>query len=224
MESTISFVCNGSTIRKSITMNNFVNLINKYIDSSHIRTIVDAGSMDGMDAFFFKSNFPHTTTYAIEGLPENCTKYLSILDNIVPINAVISSYDGTITYYQKNINGIHGIYNRGNEYGTTQLQLNCYKLSTIMKKYSITEIDVIKIDVEGATLDLLQSLEDNLKNIKIMHIETETYPFFSGQKLHEDVCNFLIDNNFVLIDITFVEIIPNKYQSDSVWVNKQFIK
>jgi len=34
-------------------MNNFVNLINKYIDSSHIRTIVDAGSMDGMDAFFF---------------------------------------------------------------------------------------------------------------------------------------------------------------------------
>jgi len=93
-----------------------------------------------------------------------------------------------------------------------------------MKKYSITEIDVIKIDVEGATLDLLQSLEDNLKNIKIMHIETETYPFFSGQKLHEDVCNFLIDNNFVLIDITFVEIIPNKYQSDSVWVNKQFIK
>lgn len=219
----MSFICNGSTLRKNITMEDFVNLINKYIDVSDIRTIVDAGSMDGADAVYLKNNFPHTTTYAIEGLPSNFTTYLSNIDNIVPINAVISSYDGTVTYYQKNINGIHGIYNRGNEYGTTKLQLDCYKLSTIMKNLSITVIDIIKIDVEGATLDLLHSLEDNLKKIKIMHIETETYPFFSGQKLHDDVCNFLIDNNFVLVDITFVEILPNKYQSDSVWVNNQFL-
>jgi len=59
-----------------------------------------------------------------------------------------------------------------------------------MKKYNIPNIDMLKIDVEGATYDLLLSLEENLSNIKIMHIETETYPFFEGQTLHNDVCLF----------------------------------
>jgi len=84
-------------------------------------------------------------------------------------------------------------------------------------------IDILKIDVEGATLDLLQSLEENLDNIKIMHIETETYPFFEGQHLHEEVCLFLLNKNFKLLDITFVEITPNKFQSDSIWLNNNII-
>ena len=58
----------------------------------------------------------------------------------------------------------------------------CYKLSSIIKKYNINTIDILKIDVEGATLELLQSLENNLNDVKIMHIETESYPFFKNQK------------------------------------------
>ena len=151
---------------------------------------------------------------------------LKIIHNtqITPINAVIANYDGYIKYYQKDINGIHGIYNRGDEYGNTILTLPCYKMSTIMKKYNIPHIDILKIDVEGATYDLLLSLEDLLSNIKIMHIETETYPFFQGQTLHNEVCLFLKKNNFILLDITFAEIIPNNYQSDSVWINEKFYK
>ena len=57
-----------------------------------------------------------------------------------------------------------------------------------MKKYNIPNIDILKIDVEGATYDL-----------------------------------FLIKNNFILIDITFCEITPNNYQSDSVWINNNIL-
>jgi len=97
-------------------------------------------------------------------------------------------------------------------------------MDTIMKKNDIKSIDVIKIDVEGATLDLLQSFsDDQLQGIKIMHIETETYPFFKGQKLHEEVCAFLENNDFKCVDMTYAEITPGCYQSDSVWVNKKFI-
>jgi hypothetical protein len=55
-----------------------------------------------------------------------------------------------------------------------------------------------------------------------MHIETETYPFFNGQTLYIDVCQLLEKNNFECIDITFVEITQNAFQSDSVWVNKRY--
>jgi hypothetical protein len=57
-----------------------------------------------------------------------------------------------------------------------------------------------------------------------MHIETETSPFFKGQILHTDVCKLLEQNNFECIDITFVEITDNAFQSDSVWINKKYKK
>jgi len=219
----MNYNCLGQTERLSITMENFYDLCNKFLENEEISVIVDAGTMDGGDALFFKNKYNNASVYAIEGLPDNYTNYLINLNEIVAINAVIASYDGNVTYYKKNINGIHGIYDRGEEYGTSTLNLPCYKLSTIMKDYKILNIDILKIDVEGATLDLLKGLEDNLNNIKIIHIETETYPFFKGQSLHNDVCVFLENNNFKLLDITFCEITPNNFQSDSVWINKKYI-
>ena len=207
------------TNRTSIRMDDYIKLINKYIDTSTISTIVDAGSMDGSDTLKLKNAFPNSTAYSIEGLPDNYNTYLKDNTNIIGINCVIALYDGEITYYQKNINGIHGIYDRGSSYGTRTLTLPCFKLATIINNYNI-----LKIDVEGASYDLLLSLEQHIHEIKIMHIETETSPFFKGQTLHTDVCKLLEQNNFECIDIIFVEITDNAFQSDSVWVNKKYKK
>ena len=212
------------TNRTSIRMDDYIKLINKYIDTSTISTIVDAGSMDGSDTLKLKNAFPNSTAYSIEGLPDNYNTYLKDNTNIIGINCVIALYDGEITYYQKNINGIHGIYDRGSSYGTRTLTLPCFKLATIINNYNIPTIDILKIDVEGASYDLLLSLEQHIHEIKIMHIETETSPFFKGQTLHTDVCKLLEQNNFECIDIIFVEITDNAFQSDSVWVNKKYKK
>lgn len=63
-----------------------------------------------------------------------------------------------------------------------------------------------------------------LNTIKIMHIETESYPFFKGQRLHDEVINFLTENGFTLIDITSVEIVDTNQQHDSVWINNKYLK
>jgi FkbM family methyltransferase len=210
--------------RNSITMDDYIKLIKKYIDTSTISTIVDAGSMDGSDALLLKHAFSNSIAYAIEGLPNNYNNYIKDNTEIIGINCVIASYDGEITYYEKNINGIHGIYDRGSSYGTHTLTLPCCKFATIINKYNIPTIDILNIDVEGASYDLLLSLEQHIHEIKIMHIETETSPFFKGQILHTDVCKLLEQNNFECIDITFVEIIDNAFQSDSVWINKKYKK
>jgi hypothetical protein len=64
---------------------------------------------------------------------------------------------------------------------------------------------------------------DKLKDIKIMHIETESYPFFKGQKLHSEVEVILLENGFELIELSSVNIGIGK-QHDSVWVNKKYLK
>ena len=208
--------------RVQINMVEFINHITKHVGPAGVRTIVDAGSLDGNDAEILQNAFPMSKSYAIEGLPDNFNKYIKNRNNITGINSVIAKYDGVCTFYEKNTNGIHGIYDRGSVYGTKTLTLPCYTMKTIMETNFIESIDVMKIDVEGATLDLLQSFTSaQLHSVKIMHIETETFPFFKGQSLHGEVCDFLESNAFICIDMTYVEITPGCYQSDSVWVNNR---
>jgi FkbM family methyltransferase len=206
-----------------INMEEFMNYSKKFFDSSDIKNIMEIGSLDGRDSLYFKEHYPNANVFCIEGLPSNYQNYLSNLDTITPINIVIADYDGMITFHHKNINGIHGILNRGDQYGTDTLYLPCKTIKTICKEYKIDNIDLVKIDVEGASYEILNSMGDKLKDIKIMHIETESYPFFKGQKLHSEVEVILLENGFELIELSSVNIGIGK-QHDSVWVNKKYLK
>jgi len=209
--------------RNQINMQEFISLSKKLIPEHEIKNIVEIGSLDGADSMFFKTHYPQSNVFCIEGLPDNFNKFLSGLKTITPINAVIANYDGMIKYHKKNINGIHGILDRGQQYGTDILDLTCYTMKTICENYKIDSMDLVKIDVEGATFEILESMGDLINTIKIMHIETESYEFFKGQKLHNIVSDFLLDSGFTMIDKTDA-LISGGYQHDSVWINNNFIK
>jgi FkbM family methyltransferase len=205
-----------------INMESFMTLSKEYFHKDDIKNIMEIGSLDGVDSLLFKNHYPEANVFCIEGLPDNYNQYLKDLTNITPINAVIADYDGIIKYHYKNINGIHGILDRGQEYGSKVLELPCYTIKTICENYKINSIDIVKIDVEGATYEILNSMGDILKTIKIMHIETESYPFFKNQKLHDTVSDFLIEKGFTMIDMSSVNI-AGGLQHDSVWINKNFL-
>jgi hypothetical protein len=205
-------------------MEEFINLSNKFIKTEEIKNIMEIGSLDGADSLFFKSKYPKANVFCIEGLPDNYNTYLKDLTTIIPINAVISDYDGVIKYHKKNINGIHGILDRGKKYGSETLELQCYTIKKICDDYKINSLDLVKIDAEGATFEILNSMGNMLKTIKIMHIETESYPFFINQKLHDEVYDFLVNNKFTMVDFSKVKISNDGYQHDSVWVNNNVLK
>lgn len=211
-------------MKNQITMSEFADYINKYFDSKNITNIIEIGSLDGKDACFLKEKYQNANVYAIEGLEFNYEKYLKNLNNINCFNIIINEYDGFVNYYKKEINGIHGIFDRGSIYkGEILKNKQCRKIKTFALENNITSLDVLKIDVEGATLEVLKSAEEMVDTIKIMHIETESFEFFKNQKLHQKVVEFLQDK-FSIIDISEVEIEKNKYQHDSVWINKTYLK
>ncbi len=200
----------------SISMLKFIKLVKEHIEVVEI--IFEVGSLDGKGALLFKENFPLAEVYAFEGLPENYNKYMKNLPGIHPINKVIFDYDGEKVFYKKNINGLHSVFDRGSQYGTDELILKCYRLDTVCRELSIDHIDMIKIDVEGATLELLEGMGNLLKTVKIMHIETEDYPFFKGQKLDNEVTKFLLDSGFEMIEKSRCVITKGAHQFDSVWI------
>ena len=212
-------------MRLEISQKEFLSMVENRFTDDQINNIMEIGALDGNDSSKYKERYPKANVYTIEGLTENYEKYLLGRVDIIPINIVVTDYDGVVDYHKKDVNGIHGIFNRGDEYGTEKLKsLPCKTFETICKEYSIDGVDFVKIDVEGATYEVINGMGSEIYKIKIMHIETESYPFFDGQKLHNDVCELLKSKGFKMIDFTEVVIgIKGGKQHDSVWLNEKYI-
>jgi len=56
-----------------------------------------------------------------------------------------------------------------------------------------------------------------------MHIETEDYPFFEGQKLNKECHEILLKNNFECIMKSGFNPTSQGRQYDEVWINKTFL-
>lgn len=199
-------------------MSRFIELIKYNLVVETINVIFEIGSMDGKDAILLKESFPKAIVYAFEGLEENYNLFLKDLQGIQTFNTVIFNYNGEITYHKKNINGIHGVFDRGEIYGTQKIKTKCKRIDTICKELKISNIDIVKIDVEGATYEVLEGFGDILQTVKIMHLETEEIEFFKNQKLDIDVNRFLIQREFKCLEKQGCVITENKKQYDSVWV------
>lgn len=210
-------------VNKSITMPAFVSKVKQMFKSDEIKTIVEIGALDAQDSQYFKKVFPAATVYAIEALPDNHDKYLKDLKDVVCVNAVVSDVDGEVAFYKKEINGIHSIFNRGNEYGNEVIKLPSYRFETLAEMNGINSVDMLKLDVEGATIEVLEGMGDLLSGVKIMHLESESYPFFEGQKLHNEVVKYLEGKGFSLLELTSFPIQPGRLQYDSVWINNTYL-
>ena len=207
-------------MKNQISMPEFDMAINKIFKYEDVFNLIEIGCLDAKDSLFFKSKYKNCNSYAIEGLSDNYEKYLKNISDIKCFNMIINEYDGVVNFHRKNINGIHSIFNRGDSYGKDLLiDQPCKTIKTFAIENNISSLDVLKIDVEGATLQILKGAQEMIDTIKIMHIETEDSPFFEGQELHDKVFQFL-KNKFEMIDISKVAIETNKHQFDSIWINK----
>ena len=194
-------------------MERFVEIVKEHFTEEQIESIVEVGALDGADAEYFKLCFPNADVVAYEGLRENWEN--NAPSGVEWHNMVISSVDGEVTYYVKITNGIHGIFDRGSQYGEETRVVPCYRLDTI----TWSPIDMMKIDVEGATYEVLIGMGFLLDAVKIMHIETEDVHYFAGQKLHKEVEELLEERGFKCIDIQGARINSGQ-QYDSVWIKK----
>lgn len=141
---------------------NFGNLL-----PSSPRTIIDAGANIGMSSIYFANQFPTAQIIAIEPQTDN---YMQLVKNtkpypkIKPIQCAVWPSKTTLQ-----INNT----NQGN-WGFTVSESNsglveALPIPDILSKFSIEEVDLLKIDIEGAEFELFSSNE-NLSWIQ--HVDT----------------------------------------------------
>ena len=79
---------------------------------------------------------------------------------------------------------------------TKPIEIKIIKLSDILNKYEIKEIDLLKIDTEGYELSVLTGVINNLKNIKVIYFEHHFDDMIIKKYKLEDIHSLLIANNF----------------------------
>jgi FkbM family methyltransferase len=196
------------------------------------KTILEIGSRDGDDANRLKEylNLLDEDIFVVEPNPHQQIKISKKYPKFNLINNAIFNETKTLSFNAVTENnevlvGVSSLLNRVDGL-YEKIESEKIFVDAILGKDLLIKIgkniDVCKIDVEGATYEVLESFGDEIKKIKIMHIECEHKEVWDGQKLYDDIKNLLESKDFVQIYFQYVNNV--KLQSDSIWLHKNYIK
>jgi FkbM family methyltransferase len=193
-------------------------------------TVLEIGSRDGIDAEKLRGYFgiESKNVWVVEPNP---TQQQLILKNYPEINLItnpIFNEEKTLTFYGVDVedqilNGVSSLLDRVDKLydkiNTNKISVKSILGSTLVKMIN-KDIDVCKIDVEGATYEVLDSFGDELNKIKTIHVECEHRPVWINQKLYDEVSQFLIDKGYKQVYFSYCN--NDTLQSDSIWVQQIF--
>lgn len=86
----------------------------------------------------------------------------------------------------------------------------------IVNQLDWSRVDLLKIDVEGFSAQVLRSFGDALSRVLVIQIETERVEVWEGQETEDAVFSILTKAGFTMIDY---QLAHDGVQADSVWVN-----
>lgn len=184
------------------------------LDGSGI--FIDIGSNIGYYSLIASKKYAQV--YAFEPVPTNINKlYESIninkITNIVPIEKAVSDIDNSkleLTVFPTNMGGSRDIRETIN---TSIRHMTQYKINNIqtitfdsfIKEYNINTVDLIKVDVEGAELHVLNGMKQSLQNKSIKNLILELSPNIINIESCIAIINILKNNNYILYDIGLCE-------------------
>lgn len=197
---------------------------NKHFNRSP-RNILEIGSRDGSDANALQAAFsvPDDKVYIAEAHP-HCVDYIrSKYPNYNLYGMAVASENGVTKFnavftQDMGILGMSSLLSRTDEsFPENWLDVETITGRSLMERIGEKEYDIVKIDVEGYTYEVLKSFNGDISKINMMHLEVEHYPFWKNQKLYNDVKEILNWYEFeecYRFDYVYEE---GKVQSDVIW-------
>jgi FkbM family methyltransferase len=129
--------------------------------------IMDIGGNIGLTTLYLSHLFPEARIHTFEPVPDN---YALLRKNTTHVSRVISypvalgAEDGTTTVTASTEAGNEGGYSMYGLEGDEQLSqtIEVRGVAAMMREIGLTQVDLIKIDTEGAEYDILTSMEPEI--------------------------------------------------------------
>lgn len=149
----------------------------KIANSGSVSFIIDAGGYIGTAAIAFAKMFPHATIVTIEPSSENFTilkQNVAQFGNIIPLRAaLVGGADRSVTLYDRDT-GSWG-YTLLPRQGSKELRVldvvPGISLPSLMSKHEVSHIDILKLDIEGSELDVLQKSAEWMPKVRVIFAE-----------------------------------------------------
>lgn len=200
---------------------------------------IEVGSRDGHDANFLRSNLGGEAI-AIEADPVSAQAIQQSYKDMKVINAAITDHDGTTSFMRlkseyEDIRGASSIYSfkidpaapefLGWIYDGVEheiIEVPAMTMETVINENNLQEsvIDFIKIDAEGYSGQVLAGLGRKLKDIKMLHVETELDQVHMDHWNNARVARYMRNNGFKLIKF-YTEWGPD--MQDHLYINARFV-
>jgi len=203
----------------------------KHFGASSKPLVYDVGSRDGRDGVELAERISNldvkSWAYSDVILFECNPPQIELIERNYPqatlITEAISDKKGEVEFLQ-----IHGDQNhvgsstmntkRNDKWikETSTIKVKTRRLDDVIKelKHTKTEINIMKIDTEGYTAEVLRSLGKYLRNVRVFHLETEIEGYARAET-NLDIALFMTENGYKCTSLEG-EWLPNI--QDQVWV------
>lgn len=147
----------------------FKNEIYKFVSNKEVPVILDCGANIGLSSIFFKRIYPKAKVISFEPdsfIYKACQENLNAFgfNDIQLVNAAVWKFDGFLNFLSdQSLGGMIvdvDATSSGNKVPAVDLN-----------NYLVEEIDFLKMDIEGAELDVLRHCQDNLHLVKNLFVE-----------------------------------------------------
>jgi FkbM family methyltransferase len=187
-----------------------------FLKGHHVSTILDVGSNIGNTVATYRSLFPQAMIYSFEPFSETFEIINQRFEQdrlVKPVQMAIADKPGTRKFYVRGRNDSNSLlpsakYGQRYEHieGATINKIIDVPVTTIdefCSDESISEIQILKIDIEGSELMALRGATEKLSGhlIGLIYSEATFIPHNQDEPLFYEVCEFLLSYDYTLYDI-----------------------
>jgi FkbM family methyltransferase len=174
----------------------FIEQIYKFDTKRAQPLIIDCGANMGLSVLYFKDQYPGSRVIAFE--PERTIfSYLKKnveslgLENVELVNKAVWSSNKTLLFSNEGADASRIAALKDNDRGfTSTYEVQAVRLSEFIDR----EVDLLKIDIEGAEAEVIREIEPKLKFVK--HVFIEYHSLETAPQMLGDILEILSKNNF----------------------------
>jgi FkbM family methyltransferase len=200
-----------SLIRDWLGQGDYLNpVFTSWINKDLVKGILEIGSRDAIDALDLSAYYK-THVYAFECNPEAiqiCKQNIGNNPNITLVPLAAWNQTTSLSFFpvipggQVVSLGSSSLFkfDPAGPVQNTQIQgelvVNAIRLDEWIEEQSIENIDLICIDAQGATLQVVQGLEKYLPKVKYIIAEAEYQRYYLGEALYQEIEAYLRSQGF----------------------------
>jgi FkbM family methyltransferase len=169
--------------------------IYRFSSDRHDPYILDCGANIGLSTLFFKLTYPGALVVAFEPdkkifdfLSKNIIGFAS--SEIILVNKGVWKEDTVLTFFSEGADAGSVVNNNMGAISGSADQVEVTRLSNYIDR----EVDFLKLDIEGAEIEVIEEINNKLHLVKNLFIE---YHSFKGKRQELDkILKILSDNGF----------------------------